>query len=574
MIGDAWGACPWLNPVPSSMSERPDEGRNPGSEPDAAPLSVESAAVGLGAPAFRPLLQSRSQTTPSAGPAGRPQTRARLGVVTLLTWCAALAVVSCAVFWVVRETPLAGVPVVVTVDGHDETIRTASPDVAGLLADLGLALRPEDELSPAPGTKLTSGTHITVRRARPGLVSSDGRLVEVFTRSGTVGGLLDASHIPVSARDEVLLDGEIVQLDTPLPPVLRPQARAGFPLGRRWNVPGPQPVHLSIHRAVPVTVDDGSVPYTLYTTASTVGDALLREAVSLYLGDKVQPNLGSRVTAGMRIYVQRSKPVVVAADGHTVQTRTQGKTVGAALMDLGVVVTGMDEVSPALHEPLVDQMHIQVTRVAEVTLVDSTPIPFESISRADDTLELDHTKLAQAGKNGEYRKRWKVRYEDGQEVDRVLVDEWQAAAPVTRVMAYGRMIVSRTLDTEQGPLTYWRKIRMYATSYSPARSGTPRSAPWYGRTRIGLPLKKGLVAIDPKVIPFHTLVYVPGYGIGRAADVGGGVRGKWIDLGYEDGDYQSWHWWVDVYVLEPRNPPSKIVWVLPNYPPPSFPKKR
>ena len=111
-------------------------------------------------------------------------------------------------------------------------------------------------------------------------------------------------------------------------------------------------------------------------------------------------------------------------------------------------------------------------------------------------------------------------------------------------------------------------------SCAPARSGTPRSAPWYGRTRIGMALKKGLVAIDPSVIPFHTPLYIPGYGKALAADTGGGVRGKWIDLGYEDGDYQSWHWWVDVYVLEPRPTRNKILWVLPNYPPPSFPKKR
>jgi 3D (Asp-Asp-Asp) domain-containing protein len=219
-------------------------------------------------------------------------------------------------------------------------------------------------------------------------------------------------------------------------------------------------------------------------------------------------------------------------------------------------------------------MQVKVTRVAEVTLVESQAIPYESVSAPDDKLEIDATRLAQAGKNGEYRKRWKVRLEDGQEVARNLVDEWQAASPVTRVMSYGRMIVPRTIDTEYGPLTYWRKIRMYATSYSPARSGTPRSAPWYGRTRIGMTLKKGLVAIDPKVIPFHTPLYIPGYGTALAADTGGGVRGKWIDLGYEDGDYQSWHWWVDVYVLEPRPVVSKILWVLPNYPPAGFPKKR
>ena len=227
-----------------------------------------------------------------------------------------------------------------------------------------------------------------------------------------------------------------------------------------------------------------------------------------------------------------------------------------------------------MHRVLVDHTKVKIVRVSEVTLVESEGIPFESISVPDDTLEIDHQRLSQAGVNGEYRKRWKVRYEDGAEASRSLVDEWRAAAPVPRIMAYGRMLVPRTLDTPDGPVTYWRKIRMYATSYSPARSGTPKTAPWYGRTRIGMTLRKGLVAIDPKVIPFHTPLYIPGYGKALAADTGGGVRGKWIDLGFEDHNYESWHWWVDVYVLEPRSAPEKITWVLPNYPPASFPRGR
>ena len=544
------------------MSERPNAGRNPGSEPAHRP---GVGVLGFAAPAF-PLPADPATSSIVA-------TRVRFWL-TVLAWTAAIAAVAYAAAWVVREARLTGTPITISVDGHVEVVRSARADVAGLLADLGLSVRPEDSLSPAPDTPLVSGLKVTIERARPGLVSTDGRLTEVFTRNFTVGGMLSAAHIAVSAQDEVLLDGQIVRLDAPLPPVQQPKREAGFPLGRTWNLPRPTPVHLSIHRAVPIVVDDGSVPYTLYTTAQTVGDALLREAVTVYLGDRVQPSLGARVNPGMRVYIQRSKPIIVAADGRTVQTRTRGKTVGAALMDLGVVVAGMDVVTPALHEALVDQMQIKVARVSEVTLVESTAIPFESISVPDDKLEIDHTRLAQAGKNGEYRKRWKVRYEDGEEVARALTDEWQAAPPVTRVQAYGRMLVPRTLDTEAGTLTYWRKIRMYATSYSPARSGTPRTASWYGRTRIGMPLRKGLVAVDTNLIPFHTPIYIPGYGVAIAADVGGGVRGKMIDLGFEDGNYEAWHWWVDVYVLEPRSAPSKIAWVLPNYPPASFPRKR
>jgi 3D (Asp-Asp-Asp) domain-containing protein len=51
-----------------------------------------------------------------------------------------------------------------------------------------------------------------------------------------------------------------------------------------------------------------------------------------------------------------------------------------------------------------------------------------------------------------------------------------------------------------------------------------------GRTASGLPVGKGVVAVDPKVIPLGTRLYVPGYGKAIAADVGSAIKGRIIDL--------------------------------------------
>jgi 3D (Asp-Asp-Asp) domain-containing protein len=67
--------------------------------------------------------------------------------------------------------------------------------------------------------------------------------------------------------------------------------------------------------------------------------------------------------------------------------------------------------------------------------------------------------------------------------------------------------------------------------------------------------------VDTSIIPFYTQMYVPGYGEALAADIGGGVHGRMIDLGYSDDDYEAWHQWVTVYFLWP--PPDNIVWVVP-----------
>ena len=141
-------------------------------------------------------------------------------------------------------------------------------------------------------------------------------------------------------------------------------------------------MRLHIVRAVPIVVDDGSVPYTLFTTAPTVGEALLREQVTLYLGDDVQPSLGSRVSSGLHVVIERSKPVLVTADGRTTHTRTRGKTVGGTLMDLGILVTDNDRVTPPLDQPVVEQQQIRVVRISHVTLVERKPIPYESITGA------------------------------------------------------------------------------------------------------------------------------------------------------------------------------------------------
>ena len=544
------------------MTDQPNSGRNPGSTSPADDHASSTLSAPEGA-------AWRAQDISS----GSGRSAARVPLAAILAWLVAGIVLLALSVAALLVSERFGTPVTIIVDGYTQSFRTTQPDVAGLLADQGLALRPEDHMSPAPETLLAADLAVTIVRARPGLVDVDGRLHQVYTQARTVGELIQSAGVRLGAYDEIWLDGAQVAPETVLPPPDRPEGALRFARSHAWSDKDALPVRLHVVRAVPIVVDDGSVPYTLYTTAPTVGEALLRELVSLYLGDHVTPSLGSRVSSGLHVTIERSKPVLVTADGRTTHTRTRGKTVGGTLMDLGIVVTDNDRVTPPLEQPVVEQQQIRLVRISHVTLVDRKPIPYESVLVPDDNLEIDTQRLAQAGVNGEYRKRFKVITEDGTEVSRKLVDEWVAAEPVTRMVAYGRRLVPRTLETPDGPVTYWRKIRMYSTSYSPARSGTPKSAPWYGRTRIGLKLRKGIVAVDPKVIPLQSWVYVPGYGKAIAGDTGGAIKGKWIDMGFDDFNYEGWHWWTDVYVLDPPPTASKIMWVLPNYPPPGFPRR-
>jgi 3D (Asp-Asp-Asp) domain-containing protein len=61
-----------------------------------------------------------------------------------------------------------------------------------------------------------------------------------------------------------------------------------------------------------------------------------------------------------------------------------------------------------------------------------------------------------------------------------------------------------------------------------------------GRTATGMPVGQGVVAVDPSVIPLGTRMYVPGYGNGVAADVGGGIKGNTIDLWMTPSQCAAW----------------------------------
>jgi len=459
------------------------------------------------------------------------------------------------------------ISVQVTVDGLTETVRTHQATVGELLEELGLALQAEDILTPPPETPLSPGMALEIVRARPVEIEADGQRLTLRTHAHTVAQVLGEVGMRLGRYDELRLDGQPAtpQTDLPSAQIMDGESPRYAPT-HAWAGRQAAPLRLSLQRAVPITIDDGGMPFVIYTTAPTVGEALLREQITLYLGDRVMPSLGSRVSAGLRVFIQRSMPIAIRADGGTIRTRTRQETVGDALAEQGIAVVGLDRVTPPMTTRLTDNLVIQVTRVREAIEIEQEPIPFEAVWIPDDNVEIDHQRLDEAGEEGVTKRRFRVVYEDDLEVSRTLEYTWVAQEPITRVMAYGRKIVTRTLETPEGTLVYWRKIRMSATSYSASTAGKNQDHPSFGRTRLGQPMRKGIVAVDPAVIDLGTPVYVPGYGTGVAGDTGGAIKGRRIDLGYDDDNLVLWRRWVDVYLLDPPPPRYKIRWVLPNWP--------
>lgn len=452
--------------------------------------------------------------------------------------------------------------VTLSVDGYSLSFRTHQTSVDAFLEEIGVEVNEADIVLPGLHTDLDD--QLIIERAKPVILEVDGETLERYTHSKTVGDFLLETGVALGPHDRITMEGVEVSLETPLSagPISAPRG-----VGKGKIMPlSLNPLstrRIVIHRSVPLQIFDDGVLTTLSTNASTVGQTLKEEGVLIYLGDRVKPGLDTPVSTEMRVYIERAKPLTILVDGQRIVTRTQAERVKEALEQEGVTLGIRDYTVPDKLTPLIDNMTVEVMRVKEEFIIEGESIPFETVWRPDPELEIDHRRLAQPGEEGLGRWLIRILYENGQEKERAVIKEWVSKEPITEVTAYGTKIVVRELETPDGAVRYWRKIRMLATSYTAATSGKSRDHPRYGITYLGWKATKGVIAVDPRVIKLGTKMYVPSYGFGTAADTGGAIKGRHIDLAYDEDNLVLWFKWVDVYLLEPVPPPEGIRWILP-----------
>jgi uncharacterized protein YabE (DUF348 family) len=438
-----------------------------------------------------------------------------------------------------RREPPKPVSVSLVVDGLAREIETTASSVRALLEEEGIEITGNMAVAPLPDSPVEPGMTVIVDDQRPVTLTINGATSVFRTVIENPRDILTAAGVETDDDDEILVNGARIE----------PDLLADYPLPAN---------RISVRHALTLALTDSDSPSReIVTTAATVGDALASAGVMLYLGDVVSPPPETPLsTSGLEVRIDRALPASITADGVTTETRTQAETVGALLAEAGIQLNGLDYAIPPENARLAPEMQVRVVRVTETVETETVEVPFETLYLANADMELDTTAVTTAGAPGRDERRIRVRYEDSVEVQRFDDGMVRAAEPVNEVVSYGTKIVYRTVDTPDGPREYWRKLRMYATSYHPEALGGDDV------TATGARLTKGIVAINPRIVPYGTTVYVAGYGEGRAADTGGPRSTPyWIDLGYDDENYQSWSRWVEVYLLAP--PPANIPYNLP-----------
>jgi len=359
----------------------------------------------------------------------------------------------------------------------------------------------------AIGFTLYQGTKKTVA------LTIDGENQVVQTHAKTVEDLLDDLNISVSEQD-----------------YLQPEATAELSDDQEvtWKP------------AMKVTVSIDGKPEEIWTTKKTVGELLEEQQIVLKETDKITPEMGSTLTTAMNIAIDRSFSLTVVDGGASKEVWSTSTTVADFLEQQGVTLNELDRVEPALDTTIAPNGVVNVVRVEKVTDVVEEPINFAVVSKKDNTLQQGKEKVVTEGKEGLVSNVYEVIKENGVEVSRSLVSKTVVQEKQDKVVAVGTKAVQvASRGQSSAAPTGGKEITVQSTAYTSYCTGCS------GKTATGFDLRNNpnakIIAVDPKVIPLGTKVWVEGYGYAVASDTGGAIKGNKIDVFFPEKS-QAYKW--------------------------------
>lgn len=345
------------------------------------------------------------------------------------------------------------------------------------------------------GTGLYHATLDTVQ------VTIDGKKEIIQTHARSVESMLKNENISIK-------DGDIVSL----------------PLSTKIN----EDMELDILTEKAVTIEIGNAIKKIYTNSISVESALKDAGYELRKEDKIFPEINELIEDGSSIVYEPAFPVTVK-DGKKKRTVwTTSTTVNDLLENLEISLGKHDKVSKKKSELISGKSEVSIDRIKKVKDVVKEELDFEVIEKKDYTLAQGEKRIVTKGKPGIVKKEYEVTLVNGKVEKKKLLSKNVVADSKNQVIAIGAKESSNNLPSRSSYTSGGKEFYVEATAYSPYCNGCS------GRTAAGYDIRSNpnmkLIAVDPRVIPLGTKVYVEGYGYAIAGDTGGVIKGNKIDL--------------------------------------------
>lgn len=300
---------------------------------------------------------------------------------------------------------------------------------------------------------------------------------------------------------------------------------------------------------------DGEI-ITVNKTSKSIYRVLKDNGITLGTYDSVEPGLDVSAEDVDKVYVNRAVDVMVTINGIEAEYTTSASTVAEFFKAKGISYSDKDIITPSLDEKITEDMEISITRAQKVVSEEIIDIPYETVKQDNASMGKNVEKVVQPGEVGKKVQQVVTYICDGEEVAREVVSEAVMKAPVTEIIDVGtNENVNVVVAPDGTAYTYTKMITCKATAYDDTYASNGH---WGAITATGKALKSGMVAVDPRVIPLGTRLYIETpdkswvYGYAVAEDTGGAIKGNRVDLFYPSTRtcMQFGRRDVNVYVLE------------------------
>ncbi|WP_353095572.1 3D domain-containing protein [Tissierella praeacuta] len=271
----------------------------------------------------------------------------------------------------------------------------------------------------------------------------------------------------------------------------------------------------------------------------TVGELLKKESIPFDEGAYINVDLDTELEDNMNIVIKNPKSYTIASVDSEIDVKSVYSTVAEVLDDKGIVLGENDFTTPKLDDTIVNGTKIEIFKVEEVVEAVEDIIPFEKVVSKNNKMDIGTSKVVQDGKNGLRKSYYKKEFINGELHSTEFVKEEIVNQPVSEIIEKG---TKDLIVTSRGNTSYRNAMTMTATAYDLSYESCGKSPgdKYYGLTASGTKARPGVAAVDPRVIPLGTKLYVQSldgtkdYGFAVAEDTGGAIKGNKIDLFFEN----------------------------------------